>query len=391
MFFPEKITGIKKKDRVLEIGPGGLPHARSDVYLEKKFNEIEAHQQRGFAKKTEIKKPIIYYNGGKFPFKDKEFDYVICSHVIEHVPKENLELFISEIQRVAKRGYIEFPNALYELINYQDVHLWLMNLRNETMLFLDKSQFKTNNLHKIYRDFFYNSTANLEKLFEDYKYFFFCGFEWDNQLKFKIIKDVNILFTEYDYQRLKQYYSIYKPIPTNRSFLSKNMSKLYYLFANLKNKFLRKNIDPTAVLKGKNLIKIDKTAEIKAYVIITTFAKPIEIGENSQINPFTVIYGGSSVIIGKDVMIAPHCMIAAGNHDYKQTEKPMRFAGNLTKGPIIIEDDVWIGANCTITDGVKIGKGAIIGANSLVNKDVQPYDIVGGVPAKKISNRLEPN
>jgi acetyltransferase-like isoleucine patch superfamily enzyme len=169
------------------------------------------------------------------------------------------------------------------------------------------------------------------------------------------------------------------------------MSKLYYLFANLKNKFLRKNIDPTAVLKGKNLIKIDKTAEIKAYVIITTFAKPIEIGENSQINPFTVIYGGSSVIIGKDVMIAPHCMIAAGNHDYKQTEKPMRFAGNLTKGPIIIEDDVWIGANCTITDGVKIGKGAIIGANSLVNKDVQPYDIVGGVPAKKISNRLEPN
>jgi acetyltransferase-like isoleucine patch superfamily enzyme len=80
-------------------------------------------------------------------------------------------------------------------------------------------------------------------------------------------------------------------------------------------------------------------------------------------------------------------MIAAGDHDYLQTEKPIRFAGNITKGPIIIEDNVWIGANCTITDGVRIGRDAVIAANSVVTTDVAPYDLVGGAPAKFISNR----
>ena len=80
-------------------------------------------------------------------------------------------------------------------------------------------------------------------------------------------------------------------------------------------------------------------------------------------------------------------MIAAGNHDYKQTSTPMRFAGTLTRGPITIADDVWVGANCTIADGVTIGTGAVIGANSLVTKDVQPFDIVVGVPAVVVSNR----
>ena len=144
----------------------------------------------------------------------------------------------------------------------------------------------------------------------------------------------------------------------------------------------------TAQLEKSGLIFIGNHAEIKDYVIMRTYKNPIVIGEYAQINPFTVIYGGSGVYIGKNVMIAPHCMISAGNHDYIQTEKPMRFAGDLTIGPIFIEDNVWIGANCTIADGVRIGRDAVVAANSLVNKDVSPYDIVGGVPAKTISNRL---
>ena len=81
-------------------------------------------------------------------------------------------------------------------------------------------------------------------------------------------------------------------------------------------------------------------------------------------------------------------MIVTGNHEYRQLHTPMRFSGYFTKGPITIEDDVWIAANCTVGDGVTIGKGAIVAANSFVNKDVAPYDIVGGVPAKRIASRL---
>jgi len=67
----------------------------------------------------------------------------------------------------------------------------------------------------------------------------------------------------------------------------------------------------------------------------------------------------------------------------------IKFLLPLTKGPITIEDDVWIAANCTIGDGVTIGRGAVVAANSFVNKDVEAYDIVGGVPAKKIGSRLQ--
>jgi len=146
-------------------------------------------------------------------------------------------------------------------------------------------------------------------------------------------------------------------------------------------------IHKTASLKSKKLIKIGKYAEIQEYVIIRAFTKPISIGRYTQINPFTVIYGFNEVIIGNEVMIAPHCMIVSGSHNYKQTDISMRFAKEFTLGSIIIEDGVWIGANSTILDGVKIGNNAVVAANSVVTKDVLPYEIVGGAPAKKIGNR----
>lgn len=147
-------------------------------------------------------------------------------------------------------------------------------------------------------------------------------------------------------------------------------------------------ISKKAILQERGLIKIDSYAEINEFVIIRTFDKPVVIGKHTQINPFTVIYGGSGVYIGDNVMIAPHCMIASGNHNYKQLENPIRFAEDVTKGPIIIEDGVWIGANSTIVDGVRIGHNAVVAANSVVTKDVNPFEIVSGVPAKLFGNRI---
>ena len=150
-----------------------------------------------------------------------------------------------------------------------------------------------------------------------------------------------------------------------------------------------KMIDKSVEFKNRGNIVIDPTALLRRGVVIQADKQnKITIGKYSQLNPYVVIYGGE-VTIGDYVMIAPHVMIAAGNHDYKQTEKPMRLAEGIGEHKIIIEQDVWIGANCTITDGVTIGKGAVIGANSVVTSDVQPYDIVIGVPAKRIKNRLD--
>jgi acetyltransferase-like isoleucine patch superfamily enzyme len=148
-------------------------------------------------------------------------------------------------------------------------------------------------------------------------------------------------------------------------------------------------IHSTAKLENRKLVKIGKFSEIQEYVIIRTFKSHVNIGKYSQINPYTVVYGESEIEIGDNVMIAPHCMIASGNHDYRQLDKPMRHGGELSKGKIVIEDGVWIGANSTITDGVNIGHDAVISANSVVISNVKPFDVVGGVPAKFISNRID--
>ena len=148
-------------------------------------------------------------------------------------------------------------------------------------------------------------------------------------------------------------------------------------------------IHETVILTKAVNIQIGKGSEIWEHVIFRKGYGPIVIGKNTQIGPFVVIFSGSGVTIGDNVMIAPHCVIASGNHQFHQVNVPMRFSGDFSKGPIFIGDDVWIGSNCTILDGVKIGKGAIIGANSAVTKNVDAYDIVAGCPAKKISNRME--
>lgn len=113
-----------------------------------------------------------------------------------------------------------------------------------------------------------------------------------------------------------------------------------------------------------------------------------EMQQGSSIAQNCSISGeNAGVFIGKNVMIAPNVIIVAFNHGFESLDKPMALQVNTEKA-VFIEDDVWIASNCTISKGVHIGKGSIIGANSFVNKDIPPYSIVGGVPAKIIKSRI---
>ena len=155
--------------------------------------------------------------------------------------------------------------------------------------------------------------------------------------------------------------------------------------------FRQRNIAKIAkdvVFKINGSIEIDKTAEIKEGCVLQNGpGEQIVIGKYVQLNPYTIIYGGN-VIIKDNCMIAPHVVITTANHDFHQTQKPMRFAGIVDSSDLVVEDDVWIGANASIIAGVtRIGRGAIIGANSVVNKHVPDYAIVAGVPAKIIGYR----
>lgn len=103
-------------------------------------------------------------------------------------------------------------------------------------------------------------------------------------------------------------------------------------------------------------------------------------------NAFVQCFRGGVISIGNHVMIASNCSIIASNHVIASKEVVMKAQGEVSKG-IVIEDDVWIGANVIILDGVKIGKGAVIAAGAVINRNVEPYTIVGGVPGKIIKRR----
>ena len=98
------------------------------------------------------------------------------------------------------------------------------------------------------------------------------------------------------------------------------------------------------------------------------------------------------VILGNYVLIAPEVQILGGDHLYDIPGVPIIFSGRPSIPSTYIEDDVWIGARVTIMAGVRIGRGSIVAAGSIVTKDVPEYTVVGGVPAKFIRHRfLEKN
>jgi acetyltransferase-like isoleucine patch superfamily enzyme len=117
------------------------------------------------------------------------------------------------------------------------------------------------------------------------------------------------------------------------------------------------------------------------------FISPISlsVGDDCWLGVNNFICG--KVEIGNDVILGPNVSIPGATHDIASNQ-PFSQSGLVIKGTVI-EDSVWIGGNSTILDGIRIGKGAIVAANSVITEDVPPLGIVGGVPAKMIRHRTE--
>jgi maltose O-acetyltransferase len=115
----------------------------------------------------------------------------------------------------------------------------------------------------------------------------------------------------------------------------------------------------------------------------------IEIGNHSDLGLNSYIAGtdnGGKLIIGNDVIMGPEVAILTLSHNYHSKDELIRKQG-FVNSKVIIEDDVWIGYRVTILPGVRIGRGSVIAACSVVTKDVEPYTVVGGVPANFIKKR----
>jgi acetyltransferase-like isoleucine patch superfamily enzyme len=119
-----------------------------------------------------------------------------------------------------------------------------------------------------------------------------------------------------------------------------------------------------------------------------TFPENVSIGENCQISEGVTLIAFDKIRIGDDVIIAPEVYIQTANHIFIDPTKTIREQGYMC-APIVIEDDVWLGFRAIVLPGVTIGQGSVVAANAVVTKDVKPYSVVGGVPARLIKKRAQ--
>lgn len=114
----------------------------------------------------------------------------------------------------------------------------------------------------------------------------------------------------------------------------------------------------------------------------------VRIGSNVYIGRYCEIDGFGGVTIGDDVHIASFCAIYSSNHKYDAEHVPIRKQGYIGRA-VVIEDNVWIGSHVVILAGVTIHRGAIVGAGSVVSRDVGENSVVAGVPARLVKHRFD--
>jgi len=110
----------------------------------------------------------------------------------------------------------------------------------------------------------------------------------------------------------------------------------------------------------------------------------IRIGSGTFLNLGVMVASVELVEIGDHCMFANGCFVTDGNHRFDDPDKPVPWQGFSTKGPTRVGDNVWCGANVVITSGVTVGERCVIGANSVVTEDLEPFTIAAGAPAKAL-------
>ena len=135
---------------------------------------------------------------------------------------------------------------------------------------------------------------------------------------------------------------------------------------------------------------------VGAHAVIDSFVKvkpaggmgDLLIGEHVVINAGCVLYTGNGIRIGNHVAIAANCTFAPVNHAFEDRGRLIREQGFLpSKGGIVIEDDVWIGANCVLLDGACLRQGCVVGAGSIVRGTLDAYTVYAGQPLSAVRKR----
>jgi acetyltransferase-like isoleucine patch superfamily enzyme len=142
-----------------------------------------------------------------------------------------------------------------------------------------------------------------------------------------------------------------------------------------------------ASVKENNAITIGNNVIISKGCVVQAKTGTLSIGDQCDIGVHTIITAVSSVILEQSVLIAGNCYIGGARYHLEDKNKPIMEQGIYSRGPIFIGEGSWIGASSTVLDGVRIGKGCVIGAGSLVSRDIPDYAVAVGIPARVMKMR----
>jgi acetyltransferase-like isoleucine patch superfamily enzyme len=136
-----------------------------------------------------------------------------------------------------------------------------------------------------------------------------------------------------------------------------------------------------------NRINLENGVVVERNVVIGALNNTcIHIGQDTFIGPSVCIAGPGNIKIGHNCLIAAHTGIYANNHNFTDPIEPIRYQG-ITREGIVIEDDCWLGHGVKVLDGVTIGRGSVIGAGAVITKDIPPFSVAVGIPARVIKKR----
>ncbi len=205
---------INKRHHVLEVGGGHNPHKRSNIIVDK---YIDSNYHRSGDIKVYKNQKILKADGENLPFKDNEFDYVICNQVLEHV--ENPVKFLKEQSRVARRGYLETPSLIGEYLHPKESHKWLILEIDNKIVLMDKKRVgfnPSNDFGYLFLHFLPTHSIGYKILQHTYANLQTIRYEWEG--------DIDIIVNPEDEYYTKYFTNVWEKNDINKFFPNRSIS-----------------------------------------------------------------------------------------------------------------------------------------------------------------------
>lgn len=162
--------------------------------------------------------------------------------------------------------------------------------------------------------------------------------------------------------------------------------------------FLRRGVYVRRPLHGnahqmlrQGRLEIGRGTVLESGVTVQSAAGRVRLGQRVYLSRGVTVGVVDLVEIGDFALIGPGCYITDADHRFEDPLLPVPDQGMSVKGPTVIEDNVWLGANVVVTSGVRIGRRSVIGANSVVTRDIPEFSIAAGIPARVVARHPAPN